>query len=53
MKHRWNSSLVDHAQANSCKVKDILLQDIKELYECNEESSGDDWMGDVNDVIMV
>jgi len=49
----WNSSLVDHAQANSCEVEDILLQDIKELYERDEELSRDNQMGDVDDVIMV
>ena len=53
MKHTWNSSLVDHAQANSCEVEDILLQDIKELYERDEELSRDNQMGDVDDVIMV
>jgi len=52
MKHMWNSSLIDRARANSCEVEDIL-QDIKELYERDEELSRDDQMGDVDDVIMV
>jgi len=53
MKHTWNCSLVDHARANSCEVKDILLQDVKELYKHDEELSRDNQMGDVDDVIMV
>ena len=48
MKHTWNSSLVDHAQVNSCEVENVLLQDFKELYERDVELT----RGIEDDIIM-